>query len=290
MKKFIVRVFAILAAVVVVAVTVLYFTINSIIASEIESAGTDALGVKTTVGSFRLSLFDESTTITGLNIANPPGYDGRFLSLDRGSIAVNLGSVFSDRVEIRDISLEGIELDLVESLKGSNVGVIIDHTSSDSDAPSDPSTDDSSTDDSGGQKYIIDSIMVKDVEVKISIEPVTSQREPTTLKIRQIKVTDIGKKEGGVPLDQVATIVVHSIVAAATKAAPGEMPRLLLTTMEGGLSSLTHVDLGGVQVDLGKGLANVVGGLSSIEAKGEDAVGDVLKGIGDALGGGDSKK
>ena len=285
MKKIILRVFAVLAAVVVVAATILYFTINSIIASEIESAGTDALGVKTTVGSFRLSLFEESTSIADLRIANPPGFDGEFLVLDRGSIAVSLGSVFSDRIEIRDISLQGITLDLVESLKGSNVGKIIDHTSSDSDDSSDSSSDDSSS-----QKFIIDSILVKDVEVKITVEPVTSQREPTTLKIAQIKMTDIGKKEGGVPLDQLATIVVHSIVASAAKAAPGEMPNLLLSTMEGGLSSLTHVDLGGVQVDLGKGLSNVVGGLSNVESKGEDAVGDVLKGIGDALGGGDSKK
>lgn len=285
MKKIILRVVAIVAAILVVAATILYFTINSIIASEIASAGTDALGVKTTVGSFRLSLFEESTSIGDLDIANPSGFDGEFLVLERGRIALDLGSVFSDRIEIRDISLHGIKLDLVESVKGSNVGKIIDHTSSDSDSSSDSSSDDSSP-----QKFIIDRILVKDVEVKITVEPVTSQRQPTTLKIDQIKVTDIGKKEGGVPLDQVATIVVHSILASAAKAAPGEMPRLLLTTMEGGLSSLTHVDLGGVQVDLGKGLSDVVGELSNIEGKGEDTIGDALKGIGKAIGGGDSKK
>ncbi|MCP4908160.1 MAG: hypothetical protein GY910_24575, partial [bacterium] len=76
MKKFLFRGLLVLVGLVIVLVIVLYFTINTIAAREIESAATDALGVETTVGAVRISLFEGRTEILDLDIANPTGYDG----------------------------------------------------------------------------------------------------------------------------------------------------------------------------------------------------------------------
>ena len=280
MKKFIFRGLLVIVGLLVVGLTILYFTINTMIASEIETAATDALGVDTTVDSFEISLFEERTTISGLDIANPKGYDGEFLTLKRGVLGVDLGSVFSERIEIKLITLRDIELNLIQRLNGSNVGTIIDHASG---SPSD--NDSKSTDDgSDPQKFIIDKVLVKNVQVTFSLEPVTSERQPTKLTIDQILVRDIGRKENGVPLDQVTTIILHSIIASAAKAAPMQVPSLLLTTMEGGLSSLGHLDLGGVQFDLGKGMADVVGKITKVKDGGEDAIKNAVDEIGKGLG------
>lgn len=290
MKKFILRGLLILVTLVVIGATILYFTINTMIASEIESATTDALGVETTLDSFRISLFDQRTTISGLDIANPKGFDGEFLTLGSGLLGVDLKSIFSERIEIKVITLQDIGLNLIERLQESNVGTIIDHASG---PPSENDSAGGDDDEGSEQKFIIDKVLIKNVKVTISIEPLTSERQPTTLTIDQIDVRDIGRKENGVSLDQVSSIILHSIIASAAKAAPTEIPSLMLTTMEGGLSSLGHLDLGGVQIDLGKGMADVVGKITEVKDKGVDGVENAAEEIGKDIGkviGTESKK
>ena len=289
MKKFILRGLLVSVVLLVIGLTILYFTINTMIASEIETAATGALGVDTTVESLQISLFEERTTISGLDISNPEGYDGNFLTLKRGILGLDLGSVFSERIEIKLITVRDINLNLIQRLKGSNVGTIIDNASGPSSNNDSKSTDDGSE----PQKFIIDKVLIKDVQVTFSLEPVTSERQPTKLTIDQILVRDIGRKENGVPLDQVTTIILHSIIASAAKAAPMQVPSLLLTTMEGGLSSLGHLDLGGVQFDLGKGMADVVGKITEVKDGGEDTIKKAADQIGKDLGkviGTDSEK
>ena len=290
MKKTIKRIILGLILVVITGVLVLYFTLNTIVASEIESAATDALGVETTVGSVGIGLFKGRSTIADLQIDNPKGYTGKFLTLDEGILGVNIGSVFSDRIEVKEITLENIHLDLIERVGGSNLGTILDHANSgSSDEKSSESTPASAGDE---QKFIIDLVSVKDVEITIAMEPLTSEHQPTKLKIDQIVVRDIGRKQNGVTLDEVTSILVKSIVGSAAKAAPGQIPSLLLTTMEGGLSSLTHLDLGGVQIDLGSGLANLLGHIDKATQSGSDSVGDAIKDVGKGIEGliGESKE
>ena len=280
MKKFILRGLVVILTLLVIGVAVLYFTINATIASKIETATTEALGVDTTLGSFRISLFDEQTTISDLVIDNPKGYDGRFLTLENGLLGVALGSLFSERLEIKEFTLKDIDLNLIQRLNGSNLGTIIDQASG-SPSEGDASSADTDTDE---QKFIIDKVLIENVEITFSLEPVTSERQPTKLTIDQILVRDVGRKENGVPLEQVTTIILHSIMVSAAKAAPTEIPSLLLTTMEGGLSSFGHVDLGGVQFDLGKGMVDVVGRLDKVKGDGENVIEGAVEAIGKAVG------
>ena len=282
MKKFVLRGLVVILTLLVIGVAVLYFTINATIASKIETATTDALGVDTTLGSFRISLFDEQTTISDLVIDNPKGYDGRFLTLKEGLLGVALGSLFSDRIEIKEFTLKDIDLNLIQRLNGSNLGTIIDQASG-SPSEGDASSADTDTD-TDEQKFIIDKILIENVKITFSLEPVTSERQPTKLTIDQILVRDVGRKENGVPLEQVTTIILHSIMVSAAKAAPTEIPSLLLTTMEGGLSSFGHVDLGGVQFDLGKGMVDVVGRLDKVKGEGENVIEGAAEAIGKAVG------
>ena len=194
---------------------------------------------------------------------------------------VSSGSVFSDRIEVKEITLESIHLNLIERVGGSNLGTILDHA--DDDSSDDDSASKDSSSDGDDQKFIIDLVSVKDIEITVAIEPVTSERQPTKLTINQIVVRDIGRKENGVTLDQVTSILVKSIVGSAAKAAPGQIPSLLLTTMEGGLSSLTHLDLGGVKIDLGTGLADLLGGVDKATQVGGKAVGDTIKDVGKGI-------
>ena len=108
------------------------------------------------------------------------------------------------------------------------------------------------------------------------------------MTIDQIVVRDIGRKENGVTIDEVTTILVRSILSSAIKAAPEQIPSIMLSTIEGGLSSLTHLDFGNVQIDLGTGLKNLIGNIKDVGSKVggiENAVGGIGKGIGDLIDG-----
>ena len=294
MKKLVIRGALLLAGVVVAGVLVLYFTINSIAASEISSAASSALGVKTSVGAVRISLFEGRTEITDLDIANPTDYSGEFLTLGKGILGLNLSSLMSDRVEVKEFTLRDINLSLIQRTNGSNVGTIIDNASKGSgDSQEDAPVDDAGDD----RKFIIDKVEIDNVQVAISVEPLTSERAPTKVTIDQIVVRDIGRKEHGVTIDEVTTILVRSILSSAIKAAPEQIPSIMLSTIEGGLSSLTHLDFGNVQIDLGTGLKNLIGNIKDVGSKGgsgiENAVEGIGKGIGDLIDGvtgGEGKK
>lgn len=113
---------------IVVLLLVAYMAVDAIAASVLRSEGTSILGVKTDVSSIRLGLFSPETSVNGLVIANPPGFDKpEFLHLDRGVIAASVGTMLSSSITIPTVKLDGLTLDL-EQIDGQlNATVIIDH-------------------------------------------------------------------------------------------------------------------------------------------------------------------
>ena len=70
----------------------------------------------------------------------------------------------------------------------------------------------------------------------------------------------------------------------ALEAAPSQIPSIMLSAMRGGLSNLDHLDLGGVQVNLGKGLSNILGEIGDVVGSGGKTIDDTIKGIGKGIG------
>ena len=283
MKKFLFRGLLVLIGLVIAVVIVLYFTINTIAANEIESAATESLGVETTVGAVRISLFEGRTEIVDLDIANPTGYDGEFLVLGNGILGVNLGSLLSKRVEIEEFTLKDIQLSLIQRADGSNVGAILDNINKSS-SGEEPDKGTDKKDDSEGQKFIIDKLEVDNVEIAISVQPISDATKPSKVTIKQIVIRDIGRKEDGVTIDVVTQVIVQSILKSALEAAPGQIPSIMFSAMKGGLGNLDHMDLGGVQIDLGKGLSDLLGKIGNTTDSGGSTIDDTIKGIGKGIG------
>lgn len=275
MKKLVVRGSLVVLAVIVILVVVLIFSINSIVRSAISSAGSSALGVKTTVGSVSIGIFSGRSELSNLSIENPEGFSGDFLKLSDGMIDLNIGSLFSDKVTIKEIALDGLSVEFLQKLDKSNVSVILDNV--DKSTGGDETADQEETQ-SSERKFVIDQLKVTNVKVTIGIEPLSSATKPSTLTIDEIIVNDIGKKENGVTLAEVSGVVVQAIVNAVLSAAPGQIPSLMLQGIQGGLSNLTHLDFGSVQFDAGKGLSTIAEGFGG-------ALDNIGKGISDLIDG-----
>ncbi|MEC8559403.1 MAG: hypothetical protein VXY94_04935 [Planctomycetota bacterium] len=285
MSKLITRVIIIILLVLIILATLVVVFINSIAKSAITSAGTSTLGVPTTVGSVDIGILSGHSEIKDLEIKNPKDYPGDFLTLSDGVLDVNLGSLLGDSIEVTKMSFDGIDVSFIQRVKDSNVDVILDNVkkSGSGDSESKSTTDDKS--DSGGRKFVIDELKVTNVKVAISIVGLSSVTKPSTVTIKEIMVKDIGKKEGGANTSQIMSIVVQSVVHSVLKAAPGEIPSVMMQGIKGGLSSLGNLDFGDVQFDAGDGLKKIGDSIGNIGSGAGDSVKDALDGIGKGIGG-----
>ena len=284
MKKFLVRGFIGIVALIVIVILLVMFFINSIAKSAITTAGSSTLGVDTSLDSISIGLLSGHSSIDGLAVANPKGFDGDFLDLSEGVLDVNLSSLLGDVIEVKQVGLDGLQIQFIQKIDGSNVNKILDNVKTSSKAtPETPSKDGASSDSS--RRFIIDELKVTNVKVSVAVEPISKATAPSTISINKIIIKDIGKKQNGADLDQLMAIVVQSVVDAVIKAAPSEIPAIMMQGIEGGLSNLTSFDFGNVQFDGGKGLQNVVKSISDIgkSAGGKDVT-DTLKGIGEGIG------
>ncbi|MBB48794.1 MAG: hypothetical protein CMJ33_09725 [Phycisphaerae bacterium] len=284
MKKVIVRGSIGIAALILILVLLVMVFINSIAKSAITTAGTSTLGVDTSLDSISIGLFSGHSSIDGVSVANPKGFDGDFLDLSEGVLDVNLSSLLGDVIEVRQIALEGLNVQFVQKIDGSNVSRILDNVNGSTSAGSDKPAENES-DPGSSRKFVIDQLKVTNVKVSVAVEPISSATAPSTVTINQIIVKDIGKKKDGADLDQLIAIVVQSVVDAVIKAAPSEIPAIMMQGIEGGLSSLTSFDFGNVQFDGGKGLQDVVRSISGIgKSTGTKDVSDAIEGIGKGIG------
>lgn len=292
MSKFIVRALIIIVLIVVILLTLAVVFINSIAKAAITSAGSSVLGVPTSVSSVEIGILSGHSELTDLEIQNPKDYPGTFLKLSDGILDVNLGSLLGSSIEVKEIAFEGIDLAFIQKLNGSNVDVILDNVKKNT-ASSDDSASDDSKDSSGGRKFIIDELKITEVAVAVSVEPISSATKPSVVKIKEITVKDIGKKEGGVTTDQIVSIVVQSVIHSVLEAAPGEIPSVMMQGIKGGLSNLGNLDLGDVSFDGGEGFKKITNSISDITKSSGKNIGEAIDGIGKGIGdlfGGDKDK
>lgn len=95
-----------LLVVLVLAVGVAFFYIDSIVKSGIEIVGSEVLGTKVTVSSVSISPLNGKGTISGLTIANPEGFTSKnIMQLGEVTVALNIGSLTSDVIEIAEVTV-----------------------------------------------------------------------------------------------------------------------------------------------------------------------------------------
>ena len=110
--------------VVVLLVVGAFFWIDSIAKAGVETGGTYALGVDTTLDGMDVGVLSGGVEMSALNVANPTGFESpHFLHLGTGRVAVSLGSLTEDKVVVPEFTLSGLSLNL-ESKSGKEVMLV----------------------------------------------------------------------------------------------------------------------------------------------------------------------
>ncbi|MHC4619034.1 MAG: AsmA family protein [Planctomycetota bacterium] len=177
-----------LAAIVVLAVlaVVLVFVFaDRAVKAGIEGGGRKALNVGVSVGDVDLSIMGGRIGLQNLLIDNPPGYQyDKLLELRDARIAVDIGSLLSDTVRIREVRLDGMDVVLEQKGVSNNLQDVIKSIPA-KDAQTEPS----------GKKLHIDNLEITGVTVRAKVLPVPGKGDTITLPLKPIRMTDLGSDD-----------------------------------------------------------------------------------------------
>ena len=106
-------------------------SIDGIVKNGIEENGRALLGTDVTVEDVDISLFDGAGTIEGFEVSNPDGYtDKNAIRIQKASLQVDIGSLFSDQVIVKELRVDEPELYFEQKELSANLKELNDHLNS----------------------------------------------------------------------------------------------------------------------------------------------------------------
>jgi len=281
--KIAIRLFIVLVLVIVVGVVVALFSLDGIAKGIVERQGSKAVGVAVGLDSISIRPIAGSASIAGLSVANPEGYRApSILRVERGSAAVRLGSLLTDRPEVPEISIDGVKVAVEQKIGSSNLKELLEGMET---AESAEGRDPGGTD-GDPQRFQVDRLVVRDIEVTAQILPVGGGVSDLSFTIDEVEVENLDENNAqGLLMEELVGKVVGAVLVAVVEQlaikAPGELVAGLGNLVDSlGIPDAT-MTIGGGVVEIGSGLVEGAGKVLEGAGKG---VGDALKGIGDGIG------
>ena len=215
MKKLLI----IIPVLIIVAVIALSFSINSIIRSGVETVGPKALGADVKLQDVDISVLNGKGKLNGLFIGNPKGFNTESaFQLAEVRISLDVKSVFSDRIVINEIFIDGPDITYEKSMKDDNIKALLRNIESFAGAGEKAVQKDKEKDTAKSEtKVQINNFIVKNGKVNMSMSAL--QGKKVSLPLPDIHMKDIGKDKEGTTvskaLGEVFAVVNKNIITAS---------------------------------------------------------------------------
>lgn len=258
--KWTIRILLGVAALAVVGVAMLVLLIDPIAKTAVEKGGTYAMGVDTKVDTMSIGLASGDVKMVGLQVANPEGFKSDCL-MKSGTFAVGVrpGSLFGQTVEVREFTLDGLDVNIELAGLVANVTKIMDNLKRLS--SKDQSAQKPAEQPSEGKKVSVNTITIKNVTAHFILSGA-----PVTVKVPLIEMKNVTSDNAkGVAVHELVARVVPAILASIFENAKGVVDTKFLGDMNGQLKGVADA-LGGqvgnlmgqTSKQLGEGLNNVL--------------------------------
>ena len=231
---------------VVVIVVVIKLFGNIALKTGIETAASKTLNVGVSIDDMDFSILGGSVGFQNLVIDNPPGYKhDKLLEVGNARIAVGIGSLLKDTVNIKEIMFDDVNVVLEQKgVTGNNLQDIIKAIPK---AEAEPEEKEAKP----AKKLHIDKLELTNITVNAKLLPVPGKDDTITLKLNPIRMTDLGSDD---KLDA-AKLTAKILMAIATGVAEqgvGKLPEGMTDAMKATLSKAT--ELGKAAAEEGKKL------------------------------------
>ncbi|HIJ70687.1 MAG TPA: AsmA family protein [Planctomycetes bacterium] len=264
MKKVLVKILVVILVLVVVLAIFVNLLGDRLLKAGIETAATRELGVGVTVEDASLALFGGTLDLRSLAINNPAGYEHpTLLELGSAHVEVDVKSLLSDTVKIKDIKLDGVTAVVEQKGLSNNLNTVL------AGIPSKEKQDDKSAEaKKPGKKLQIANLEVSNVKVKVKLLPIPGKADTVELTLAPIRMTNLGGEQ---KLDTAK--LTSKVLTAIAKGVAKQGTDVLPTEIVGPIKS-TLTDQGALVVETGKKV------LEESKDLGEDII-EKGKGIGE---------
>ena len=247
-----------LVVVIVVVAAVVIYT-DRLVKVGVETAGTQALGVPTSVGGANLSLLGGSLGLDELEVDNPTGFTSKnFLAVNRFDGRVDIGSLLQETVRVEQIRLEGLVLTVEQKGLDSNVAVVLKRIRelTGSDEAGEPEQA------SKGRNWFIERIEIVEPRAKLRLLPLGGDLTESEVALGSIRLEGLSSEtdKGELAVTVVQRIVV-AVIDAVLSGAGQDLPAGLRGQLEsavGPLKAVLDVTASAVVEKAGKALTEGV--------------------------------
>ena len=259
-----------------VLVIALYLSVDLIARSVIGSAGTSIMGVDTSVGSVDLGIFRKSTTISDLEVRNPPGFQhDHLLAVDEIYIEARVGTVLSSSIDIPVVTLTGFDFDVEEANGKMNVTEVVNNITS--------QISSGDEDDEGSISLNIQRLEILDINIRAQGKIVNMTGGSLQAKLPSIVLKNVGTKSDddelvGHLVGIVMDIVIKHIAANPIKG----LSNLAISQISGSIRKIPGLQ----EIGLGAPIADAVESVGRGANNALSGVGNALGQIGNVVGGG----
>lgn len=216
MKKLIIRIVAGVVLLVIIALVVVFFSLNSIVKKGVETVGPKLTQVEMRLNSANLSPFSGRGQLSGLFVGNPQGYKTpSAITVGDIKVGVQPSSVMSDTVVIEEVTVKAPEITFEGSLSGNNLSQILANldaaTGGDKAAkPAEPAK-------KSEKKFYVKDVAINDGKIHLSVTALGTSKA-VTLPLPPVHLQNIGSREQGVSAAELSRQIMKEITANATKA------------------------------------------------------------------------
>ncbi len=222
----------------------IFFYIDGIARHGVEAGATYALGVPTTLRSMSIGILRGRVAMGGLNVSNPDGFDtDHFMAMEDGRVEVSLGTLRQEVVRLPELTLAGLSMNLENKSGSANYKVIMDNLKK-LDSGNPPAEESSSP----PKKFVIDTLLVKDIDVNVKTIGLGAIRPDLPLHIDQIALSNVGSDGQGVEMSELSGILIKAILDSVLKLGSNVLPKELIGDLSSGLKELNNLQLGSIKV------------------------------------------
>jgi len=234
------KILLILTAIVLVAAAgafgYLYISLNSLVKKAVETVGPKITRTDVKLDSALLLPFSGSGSLNGLVIGNPEGF-GKSYALKVGSISINVdrNTLLSDTIVINEILINHASITLEGTLRGNNLGKLMQNIKSYDSGPKTPKE----TEKSSSRKFIVKKVLVTGTQLNVAASAL-GQSVSQTLPLGDIHLQNLGSGGPGISAADVSQQILVPLINDAI------MEGVNILSKQG-LKQLEQQGVGGVQ-------------------------------------------
>lgn len=217
-----IKLLLVLALLVVAAVVVGVFYVDSIVKAAIQNGGAAALGVSTRVESVNIGLREDRLTIKGLSISNPPNYTSpHMMLLESASCQFDLRKLMDETIDLPNFEIDGVDICIEQAMPASNVSAVLEHLKRF--RPVEPDRNQPPA-----KKIKVSQIRVRRVTAHVYVLPGLTPVAPVTIDLGDMVLENAAIDDPkGIGVSELIARVVPQILAEVLERAGGTIPPVL---------------------------------------------------------------